>query len=286
MEKNTKDNRKPVISSNEEYEEALKRLKYYKDEYKWITESGDTKDKVREVNNEALKILPMINTESSREQLYYRKYYNGLIRKKYLIETGKYPAFLRRNMLSVFASIMQYKIDSKEYDVISMAKGILQNDEELLKDIHDGRILSRVRIWDGIPREEDILLQSPEEILEYIDKHCNLVGIKIPEKTEDKSLLPAISDGYLSKEQKRLIEMLDNFINDVDVRIEDGNVTQLQDKEEKKLERKPEIELREKQGDKEIENKNVIVTEKQFRDIIGKPKVERNISDDEGEINK
>lgn len=286
MKNNTNDNRNAAITSNEEYEEALKRLKYYKDEYKWITEAEDPKDRIKEINEESLKILPMLNTESNREQLYYRKYYNTLIRKKHLIESGKYQAYLRRNMLSVFASIMQYKIDSKSHTIISMAKGILQNNESLLADIRNDRMLSRIRTWEGLPAEEDLALQSPQEILEYIDKHCNLVGIKIPEREEDKTLLPAISDGYLSKEQKQLIEMLDRFINDEDIETTDTS-SRTNEVINQNKERENDFAINQKAVvEDKRQNGNTIINEEQLRDVLGKRKSEKDKQDDKGEISE
>lgn len=286
MKNNTNDNRNAAITSNEEYEEALKSLKYYKDEYKWITEVENPKARIKEVNEEALKIIPMLNTESDREQLYYRKYYNTLIRKKHLIESGKYQAYLRRNMLSVFASIMQYKIDSKNYTIISMAKGIIQKDKSLLEDMQNDRMLSRIRTWEGLPAEEDLALQSPQEILEYIDKHCNLVGIKIPEREEDKTLLPAISDGYLSKEQKQLIEMLDRFINDEDIETTDTS-SRTNEVINQNKERENDFAINQKAVvEDKRQNGNTIINEEQLRDILGKRKSEKDKQDDKGEISE
>lgn len=287
MKNNTNDNRNSVISSNEQYEEALKRLKYYKDEYKWITEAENPRDKIKEINDESLKILPMLNTERNREQRYYRKYYNTLIRKKHLIESGKYQGYLRKNMLSVFAAIMQYKIDSKNYSIISMAKGILQKDESLLEDIHNDKMLSRIRVWDGIPKEEDLALQSPEEILEYIEKHCNLVGIQIPKKSEDRTLLPAISDGYLSNEQKQLIEMLDKFINDDEITASTVSDSQIEVNEANTgAERNFDVEIKENSNRDEKQNMEEVTIEQRFRAKHGSVSGKDEREDDKGEIGK
>lgn len=285
MKNNTNDNRNATITSNEEYEEALKSLKYYKDEYKWITEVENPKARIKEVNEEALKIIPMLNTESDREQLYYRKYYNTLIRKKYLIESGKYQAYLRKNMLSVFASIMQYKIDSKNYTIISMAKGIIQKDKSLLEDMQNDRMLSRIRIWEGMPSEEDLVLQSPQEILEYIDKHCDLVGIRIPKQAEDKSLLLAISEGYLSKEQKQLIEMLDRFINDEDIENVE-NSSEIDETYKESKENDAAMELKETHDKDEKTVGKAGVDKERFKGKFGRWNNQDNKQKDEGEISE
>jgi len=194
------------------YQEAMQRLRFYRSEYRWITDGNTKSSKIKEINDEARKIRAMISDEQSREQLYFRKYYNSLIRKKELVERGEYTSFLRNNMLALFADISQSQIDAKDYTLLSMIKGALSGDKTLLEDYRTNSMLARVRRWIGLPKEEDLSLRTPEEILKDIEAHCNLVGIQIPVQEVAENLLPTLGKGYLTKAQEDLIEEFEKFI--------------------------------------------------------------------------
>lgn len=215
-EKNRVRQSQGLLTNEEEYLDAKKRLEFYRNEYKWIAEASEPTVKIKEVVEEAKKIRPMISGEKSESQKYYQKYYNTLIRKKALIEEGAYIPYLKRNIMSLVAQISQYQIDTEDYTVSSLFKAVIHGDKEHLsnwsKSLKMDRFLSRLRVWDGIPKEEPLALQSSKELLAYIDKHCNLIGIEIPKSENDSNLLPAIAEGYLSPSQKRMIDMADVYI--------------------------------------------------------------------------
>lgn len=203
---------KDKIENEEDLESAMRRLEYYRNEYKWLTKDGENSaSKSKEVYDEARKIIPMINGEKSEEQLYYTKYYNILMVKKALIDSGEYASKLKNNIISVFYKIKRFNLNTKDYSIISFYKALFKGDNKLKEDLKLNRTLLRA-YGDGIPNEENLSIQSPKSIIGYIDKYYELVGIELPKESQNE-LLPAISNGYLTQHQKDIIEMVDAYIS-------------------------------------------------------------------------
>lgn len=213
-EKETSLVRNATVKSKEEYDEAKKRLDYYVEEYKWITE-GNSEDKVKEIEDEARKIRAMIkinvDEDEKKQQEYYRRYHQILARKQKLIKSGKYEPYLKQNIITLYAAIKQFEIDSLEYTLGSLIKGALSGEKNVIDNLKTDRLLSRIRVWEGLPKEEDLLLQPAEELVQTVTK--DLVNIKAPE-IEEQNTLPAISEGYLSPNQTELIERVEAYIHE------------------------------------------------------------------------
>lgn len=211
--------RNATVNTKEEYEEAKKRLDYYVNEYKWIT-SGSAEDKVKEIEDEARKIRAMIkinvSEDEKKQQEYYRRYYQILARKQKLIKSGKYASYLKQNIITLYAAIKQFEIDSLDYTLGSIIKGSLKGEKSVIDNLKTNRLLSRIRVWEGLPREEELLLQPADELVQAVTRE--LVKIKAPEQ-EEQSNLPAVSEGYLSQSQMQLIERVEAFIYEDEVNV-------------------------------------------------------------------
>ncbi|MBO5142530.1 MAG: hypothetical protein J6C46_05970 [Clostridia bacterium] len=211
-----------TVGSKEERDEARKRLEYYIKEYGWIADGNNIEDKVKEIEDEARNILPMLKVDVPKDervqQEYYRKYYQTLVSKQRLVKSGKYAPFLKQNIIALYAAIKQFEIDSLEYTAGSLIKDTLNGEKSVIENWKTDRLLSRLRMWEGIPKEEDLLLQPAEELIEIVTK--NLVNIKAPEKSEEEqNLLPAISEGYLSPRQVELIERVETYMKEAGAKI-------------------------------------------------------------------
>lgn len=208
--------RNATVNTKEEYDEAKKRLDYYVNEYKWINE-GIPEDKVKEIEDEARKIRAMIkinvSEDEKKQQEYYRRYYQILARKQKLIKSGKYASYLKQNIISLYAAIKQFEIDGLDYTLGSIIKGVVNGEKSVLDNLKTDRLLSRIRVWEGLPKEEDLLLQPADELLGMVTR--DLVSIKSPQR-EEESNLPAISEGYLSQSQLDLIERVETFIHEAE----------------------------------------------------------------------
>lgn len=199
-----------AISSEEEYIAAKIRLETYIKEYNWLKMS---KDPVKETVAEAQKIIPMIKKENSDSQRYFQNYSNFLINKKNLIIQGEYGSVLMKNIMSLFIQTKQYEIDSKDYSLRDIIKGVFTRNKEVLEDLKLDRLFSKIRIWEGIPKETDISMQPVKDIMRYISKYYDIVGINIEIESEaEENKLPALSDGYLSPAQAQLIDLVNSYI--------------------------------------------------------------------------
>lgn len=239
--------RNGTIKSKEEYGEVVKRLEYYIKEYDWITSGNSIEEKIKEIEDEARNIRAMIKVNVSEDekgqQEYYSRYYHILDSKHRLIKSGKYTSFLKQNIIALYAAIKQFEIDSLEYTASSLVKETLNGEKSVIENWKTDRLLSRLRMWEGIPKEQDLLLQPAEELVQKVTK--NLVNIKAPEKSEnEQSLLPAISEGYLSPRQSELLERVETYMKEAGIRIG--------------IEKDDKPENKENEKDRQIENKTVV----------------------------
>ena len=72
------------------------------------------------------------------------------------------------------------------------------------------RMLSKVR-FDGLPKDTNLGLQSPEQIIAHLKKYGDFVGIEMPEPDVQTTEL-TISEGYLTKAQKEYYDFINKSI--------------------------------------------------------------------------
>ena len=219
MGKKTKDKIKRlpasgIINSEEEYKSAKERLEGYIKEYNWLKSASEP---AKEVAKEAQNIMPMINSGNSEAvQKYYLNYSQYLVNKKTLIESGEYEAILMQNIQTLFVQTRQYEIDTKDYSTFDIIKGLFTRNPIIIEDWKMDRLLSRVRIWDGLPKEKDtnaLSVQPVKDIMKYISKYYEIVGLNL-DIAQPEAMLPAISEGYLTQTQEKLIELVNEYIKD------------------------------------------------------------------------
>lgn len=205
MPKKTKEENKTLNTSStkitqEEYENAKKELEFYKSEYEWIT-SREVTVAIREVREEAQKIRAMINSEKTKEQLYYQKYYNTLVVKEFLIEQGQYATIMLEGVNRLAEKVKQFEIDVQEFTIRDIFRSMIGLDDQTKEARKVNTLLRKVRI-DGLPKEVNLNLQSPEQILDYMRKYGNYVGITIPNAEQEQTKELTVSNGYLTKAQR------------------------------------------------------------------------------------
>lgn len=254
MSKKTKEKIKKLppsnfIKSEEEYKKTKERLEGYIKEYNWLKA---TKEPAKEVERELRNIMPMINSDNSEAaQKHYLNYSQYLANKKVLIESGEYGTILMQNIKTLFCQIRQYEIDTKEYNTWDIIKGLITRNPVVVEDWKTSKLLSRVRILDGLPKEKDenaLSLQPVKDILKYMTKYYNIAGLNL-EASEETQLLPAVSDGYLTSRQEKLMELVNSCI------IEKGNV--FANNEEKKIDSNSSFNEEKRKEQKEMyENRN------------------------------
>jgi len=230
MSKKTKDKVKRlpasgIINSEEEYKSAKERLESYIKEYNWLKSASEP---AKEVAKEAQNIMPMINNGNSEAvQKYYLNYSQYLVNKKSLIESGEYEAILMQNIQTLFVQTRQYEIDTKDYSTFDIIKGLFTRNPIVIEDWKMDRLLSRARIWDGLPKEKDInalSVQPVKDIMKYISKYYEIVGLNL-DIAQPETVLPAISDGYLTPTQEKLIELVNEYIKGSEFKNSIVNVT-------------------------------------------------------------
>ena len=201
-----------LIKSEEEYKKAKERLEGYIKEYNWLKSSEEP---AKEVEKEARNIIPMISSDNSENaQKYYLNYSQYLINKKTLIESGEYESILMQNIQTLFVQTKQYEIDSKEYSTFDIIKGLITRDANVLEDWKMDRLLSKARIWEGLPKEKDsqaLSIQPVKHIMKYISKYYEIVGLNL-EVSSDENTLPALSAGYLTPTQEQLIILVNDYM--------------------------------------------------------------------------
>ena len=217
MPKKTKEENVTLNTSSaritqEEYENAKKELDFYKSEYEWITSRNAT-TAIREIREEAQKIRAMINGEKSKEQLHYQKYYNTLVVKEYLVEQGQYATIILEGVNRLAEKVKQFEIDVQEFTIRDIFRSMLGLDDQTKEARKVNTLLRKVRI-DGLPKEVNLNLQSPEQILDYMRKYSNFVGITIPDAEKEQTKELTVSDGYLTKSQKEYFKYVNREVLD------------------------------------------------------------------------
>lgn len=220
------------IESQEEYEAALHRLRYYKQEYFEV--KNTPKDEILakiELEQEELKSLCAKAQEPERK-IYYIKCSETLKNKKGQVMKEEYLPLLRRNITALLVTTQQFELNQKEFTISEILRGILKRDQTILEALHLDQMFSRVGMFGAVPAEEILVLQSPDALLEEIGMQCEFVGIQIPERNPRMDLVVRPSEGKLTAEEKFLSELFDENIqqeagkNREDVANKDKNTSQ------------------------------------------------------------
>lgn len=217
MKEETKDNIPQYrevtrIKTQDEYEKAKRRLEYYVKEYAWLQQSENPRQEVRE---ELQKLMPMVQGNHSESERYYLRCINLLINKDRQIKEDVYLANVRRNITALLVTTRQYEQSQKDYSILDILKGIIRRDQTVLQDMKLDGMFSRIMTFGNVPGEEDLSLQSPDDLVQYIGKTCRLVGIPMPspeEAKENMALVPV--EGSPSRYQDFISQMVDDYVKE------------------------------------------------------------------------
>lgn len=209
-----------TIKTQKEYEEAKERLNYYMREYTWMQE---TKEPIKDVKKELEKLLPMLNGEKTESQRYYLRCINLLNAKERRIKDGSYLPSLKQNITALLITTRQYEQNQKEYTLKEILTGIIKRDENILSALKLDRIFSTIMTFGKVQAEEDLSLQRSEDILQYIGKYCNLVGIEMPDYKQNLALVPVGKEHGITPYQDFVSQMFRDYINDSTPKQEIGN---------------------------------------------------------------
>ena len=185
-------------------EEYKAKLDFCVSEYKWL--KGLTKEEaIKEIRLEAQKIRAMINGEKSEEQRYYLKYYNRLIVKDYLINNERYESMLLGDIMVLTEKIKQIEIDNMDFTFGDYIKGVLGKDEEKRKVIELNRLIRNYRI-NGVQKETNYEVQPVEQLIDYMRRYNDWVGLTMPEKEQEEVKAMVLSKGHLSPSVEKMSE--------------------------------------------------------------------------------
>lgn len=267
------------IKTQEEYEDAKKRLEYYMKEYTWMQESENP---MLEVRTEMQKLLPMLNGEKTESQKYFSRCVNLLTSKSQQIASGEYLTNLKSNITALLVTTREYEQRQKDYNLLDILKGIIKRDKAILEALRINNIFERIMAFGNVPAEKDLSLQDPAYLVEYIGKHYNLVGIKVPDYQKNLALVPVSPEGRITKEQEFISEMVSEYMNPENKvsKVSDDKVQENKKQEDKEQENK-------KQKNKEQENKEQENKEPKHGEKKHTPSVQkREETDSKGEVNK
>lgn len=254
------------IKTKQEYENAKERLEYYKTEYTWIKESENPMDDVRK---EIESLMPMLNGENTDSQRHYLKHIQFLMNKRSQIKKDRYLPIIKQNITALLLTTRQYELEQKDYNILDLLKGVIKGDNTILEALKMRHVFSSVITFGNMPAEENLSLPSVEDALEFIAKHCNLVGIEVPDYKRNLALVP-VEKEKRTPYQEVVQKIVDEYIQETDsnnsVEQSEKSITLDLDKEnqdlnqtlEKEVETKTEqkLQLKSKQN-KNIDNKNL-----------------------------
>lgn len=199
------------IKTNEEYEEKKQELKYYVDEYSWITKSQNP---LKDMKEKIGKLLDGYNAEDVKEQQLEALRAIHRLQVKYAsVRKGEYPAVLKRNITATLIQIEQYEASIEKYPAFQMLKGVITGNQDIKNHLRRKHLLSKANDVRVAPGAIDLNTESIEDILEYIDKNYNLVDIKIPK--EELSLMPVeVENDITHPLAEKIQEMTKTFLEE------------------------------------------------------------------------
>ncbi|MBO5179751.1 MAG: hypothetical protein J6B87_05345 [Clostridia bacterium] len=197
------------IKTYEEYGEKKQELKYYVDEYSWITKS---KEPLTDITNQMKKLLDELDNAdiTQEDQLRVLKGIH-LLQIKYLsVKRGEYLAILKRNITATFILIEQYEASLEKHSPWQVIKGVITGNVEIKNYLQRKYMISKVNDTRAAQSAVNLNVEKIEDILGYIEKNYNLVDIKIP---KDETALMLVEDIDMDNPvQKQVQEKTEAFI--------------------------------------------------------------------------
>lgn len=174
------------IKTAEEYEATRKEIDYYVNEYNWVLNS---KNPEKEVEEKVKELMSKMDRAQTKEEELETLRAIHLLQNKYVsIKNGRYAADLKRNITANLIRVEQYEASLEQRTAMDVLKGIIRNDSATKDYLQRKYMISLVNTQGIIPDPVNLRLESPEDIIEYIGEHYNLVGIEVP-KREEMSLV-------------------------------------------------------------------------------------------------
>ncbi|MBR4110111.1 MAG: hypothetical protein IKK43_00225 [Clostridia bacterium] len=197
------------IKTYEEYGEKKQELKYYVDEYSWITK---TKEPLADISNQMKTLLSKLDDEeiSAEEQLRILKRIH-LLQIKYLkVKRDEYLPILKRNITATLVIIEQYEASIEKHSPWKVLTGVITGSAEIKSYLQRKYMLSKVNDNRVVQSAVNLSVENIEDILGYIDQNYNLVDIKIPK--EENALMLVEDIGIDNPIQKQVQEKAETFI--------------------------------------------------------------------------
>lgn len=197
------------IKTYEEYNEKKQELKYYVEEYSWITK---TKEPLIDITNQMKTLLGKLDNEdiTKEEQLQILKGIH-LLQIKYLkVKKDEYISILKRNITATFILVEQYEASIEQHSPWQIIKGVITGNAEIKSYLQRKYMVSKVNDNRVAPSAVNLSMENIEDILGYIEQNYNLVDVKMPK--EETALVPIEEGGIDNPVQKQVQEKTEAFI--------------------------------------------------------------------------
>lgn len=197
------------IKTYEEYGEKKQELKYYVDEYSWITKS---KEPLIDITNQIKALLRELDDEdiTKEKQLEILKAIH-LSQIKYLrVKKDEYLSILKRNITATFIIIEQYEASIEKHSLFKKIIGVITGNAEIKSYFQRKYMLSKANDNRVAPSAVNLSMENIEDILGYIEQNYNLVDVKIPK--EETALIPIGDVEFENPVQKQVQEKTEAFI--------------------------------------------------------------------------
>lgn len=195
------------LKSEEEYEAKKAELKYYVEEYTWISNS---KEPLKDITLRMRSMLDKLEKEENQDvQTELLKNIHALQVKYTTIKKGEYVPTLKQNITASLVLIEQYEASLEKHSPLKIAFGMVSGNPEIKSYLQRRFIVSSANRNYAAPSAVDLRLEKMEDILEYIDKNYNLVEIKLP--TSETGLV-LVNDELENPVKQRIQDMTDKFL--------------------------------------------------------------------------
>jgi hypothetical protein len=198
------------IKSEQEHELIRAELDYYIKELAWIRKSVNP---AKDVETELAKLINVLrkdmDEEEERELL---ERIHSLKTKYSAIKEKRYENTLRQNITACLLLIEQYEAEKENRSLLDVLKGIFTNNKETMDYFQRKYMVSLSNAYGLTPSAVNLNLESIEEILEYIAKNYDLVGIQIVlDKTENQL---TVADEKENPIKSKIVEITNNYISE------------------------------------------------------------------------
>lgn len=195
------------LKSEEEYEAKKAELKYYVEEYTWISNS---KEPLKDITLRMRSMLDRLEKEENKDvQTDLLKAIHALQVKYITIKKEEYIPTLKQNITASLVLIEQYEASLEKHSPLKIAFGMLSGNPEIKSYLQRRFIVSSANRNYAAPNAVDLRLEKMEDILEYIDKNYNLVEIKLP--TSETGLV-LVNEEVENPVKTKIQEMTEEFL--------------------------------------------------------------------------